>query len=224
MSALNNDLKKALNRSLRVAGALALAFALAVGGRTAWNVERIIHADPEGRPLTTGEIANARQIFGNKIDYGRVRIHHAPKTGALALTLGNDIYIEGAPGYIRDFSAPGAHSRQLLAHEMTHVWQNENQDLRMTLLQSLRTIPGRFLYFAFNNADGYKYGADMKFSDGSEEQQAKMVETYVTMQVNLASPRCDAAQGGDEQNRVCRNAKQTMTSLASRIHPSLPGI
>jgi type VI secretion system secreted protein VgrG len=82
------------------------------------------------RALTEGEIATAREAFGDGVDYDRIRIGKGPgrnpvawlarRNGNPAITLVNTIHLFGAD-LGRDFSA-GA-DRMLFLHEMTHVWQ-----------------------------------------------------------------------------------------------------
>jgi len=84
------------------------------------------------RSLTDGEIALARSVFGEAIDYARVRVcHHkwaffqprrvvmAPM-GALHFHPHGDLYVE-------DFSAAPQSLQGLFIHEMTHVWQAQTR-------------------------------------------------------------------------------------------------
>ena len=80
------------------------------------------------RPLTTGEIALARTMFGDAIDYGRVKIVRRkwwpfqPKGITMAPT-GNIHFHPDSPSWSEDFSAEGLGLQGLFIHEMTHVWQ-----------------------------------------------------------------------------------------------------
>lgn len=81
------------------------------------------------RPLTRGEEAMARTVFGDGIDYSKIKIHHGgwwvfagnqdPDT---AVTPNSKIYMPSAI-YRDDYSAEHAADRRLFMHELVHVWQ-----------------------------------------------------------------------------------------------------
>jgi hypothetical protein len=82
----------------------------------------------ENRPLTDGEIALAASIFGNSIDYGRVRLFKGkwwpfhPRNAAMAPM--GDIYFHPEGGvWSADFSNEPLGRQGFFIHEMTHVWQ-----------------------------------------------------------------------------------------------------
>lgn len=80
------------------------------------------------RPLTGGEIALARSVFGNAIDYQRVRIVRGrwwpfqPRNTAMAPD-GNIYFHPNGPLWSPDFASEPLHRQGLFIHEMTHVWQ-----------------------------------------------------------------------------------------------------
>ena len=82
----------------------------------------------DGRPLTSGEIRLARGMFGDAIDYSRVRLFkrkwwpfHPP--GAAMAPMG-DIYFH-PEGHVwsEDFSKESLRRQAFFIHELTHVWQ-----------------------------------------------------------------------------------------------------
>jgi hypothetical protein len=80
------------------------------------------------RSLTSGEIALARSVFGDAIDYSRVRLVHGkwwpfqlPRS-AMAPT-GNIYFHPDGGGWSEDFSKEPLHSQGFFVHELTHVWQ-----------------------------------------------------------------------------------------------------
>jgi len=85
---------------------------------------------PGDRPLTDGEIALARGVFGDAIDYGRVRIARRkwaffqPRDTVMAPTGAIHFHPEGAR-YRDDFAAASLSDQALFIHEMTHVWQHQ---------------------------------------------------------------------------------------------------
>ena len=80
------------------------------------------------RPLTQREIALARSVFGDTIDYARVNIVRGrwwpfqPKGIVMAPT-GNIHFHPADPRWSDDFAAETLSLQGLFIHEMTHVWQ-----------------------------------------------------------------------------------------------------
>lgn len=82
------------------------------------------------RRLTAGEIALARSMFGDAIDYARVRIVRGkwaffqPRDTVMAPT-GNIHFHPGGGHYRDDFAVASLADQALFIHEMTHVWQHQ---------------------------------------------------------------------------------------------------
>ena len=79
-----------------------------------------------GQPLPSTVLAKMEAAFST--DFSAVRIHEGPQAariGALAFTIGTDIYF--APGRYRPESISG---QQLLGHELTHVLQQRQGRVR----------------------------------------------------------------------------------------------
>ena len=80
------------------------------------------------RPLTEGEIAMARSIFADSIDYSRVRLVRRkwwpfqPK-GIVMAPCGHIHFHPDDESWREDFAAAEWNLQGLLIHEMTHVWQ-----------------------------------------------------------------------------------------------------
>jgi len=82
------------------------------------------------RALTVGEVAVASALFGDAIDYAKVRIHNRrylpfglqPKNCAMAPN--GRLYFHHSC-FLDDFSANGVHARHWFLHEMVHVWQHQ---------------------------------------------------------------------------------------------------
>jgi hypothetical protein len=85
---------------------------------------------PRDRPLTEGEIALARSMFGEAIDYARVRIARRkwaffqPRETVMAPTGAIHFHPQGAQ-YRDDFAAASLADQALFIHEMVHVWQHQ---------------------------------------------------------------------------------------------------
>ena len=82
------------------------------------------------RPLTPGEIALCRSVFGDAIDYGRARVSNRkwaffqPANTTMA-PLGTIHFHPRSGIYHEDFSAAPIGVRALFVHEMVHVWQHQ---------------------------------------------------------------------------------------------------
>ena len=80
------------------------------------------------RSLTAGEIALARSVFGEAIDYDRVRLKHRkwwpfqPRGTAMA-PMGHIHFHPAGGGWSEDFSLEPLRRQAFFIHEMTHVWQ-----------------------------------------------------------------------------------------------------
>ncbi len=84
------------------------------------------------RPLTSGEIALARSVFGDAIDYSKVRLVRRkwwpfqPRGIAMAPT-GNIHFHPHGHLWSGDFAAEPLDRQGLFIHEMTHVWQSQTR-------------------------------------------------------------------------------------------------
>lgn len=77
------------------------------------------HGGAPGQAIPDGLRSSMEGLFGTDFSDVRVRVAHAaPAIGALAFTVGSDIYF--APG---QYSPESPRGRQLLGHELTHVVQ-----------------------------------------------------------------------------------------------------
>lgn len=80
------------------------------------------------RPLTPGEIALARSIFKDAIDYSKVRLVKGkwwpfhPANSAMAPS-GSIYFHPHAGGWSEDFACEPLLRQAFFIHEMTHVWQ-----------------------------------------------------------------------------------------------------
>lgn len=82
----------------------------------------------EGRALTAGEVAMARSVFGDMVDYAPVRLVRRkwwpfqPK-GIVMAPCGHIHFHPEDPGWREDFAQAEWTLQGLFIHEMTHVWQ-----------------------------------------------------------------------------------------------------
>lgn len=82
----------------------------------------------QSRALTQGEVALARSIFADAIDYSKVRLVRGkwwlfqPRNAAMAPN-GNIYFHPYAGGWSEDFAHETLSRQGFFIHEMTHVWQ-----------------------------------------------------------------------------------------------------
>ena len=121
------------------------------------------------RPLTLGEIELARSVFGEAIEYDRVRLVRRkwwpfqPKGIVMAPT-GNIHFHPESPLWSEDFSTEGLSLQGLFIHEMAHVWQAQTRGRFYLLL--MRHPFCRYSYRLIEGRPFDRYGL---------EQQAEMV-------------------------------------------------
>lgn len=84
------------------------------------------------RSLTDGEIALARSVFGDAIDYRRVRLVRGKwwplqPRGIVMAPTGNIHFHPADQRWCEDFAAAPLDLQGLLVHELTHVWQAQTR-------------------------------------------------------------------------------------------------
>ena len=135
------------------------------------------------RSLTPGEIALARSVFGDAIDYARVRLvkrkwwPFQPRNAAMAPT-GNVHFHPHGDLWADDFAAEPLSLQGLLIHELTHVWQTQT---RGHFYLPLMRHP--FCRYAYTLADG------RAFDRYGLEQQAEIVRHLFLGQLGINLPQ-----------------------------------
>jgi hypothetical protein len=86
----------------------------------------------QSRSLTAGEVELARSVFGDAIDYDRVRIVRGKwwpfqPRGIVMAPTGNVHFHPGDPRWSEDYSKEPLEMQGLLIHELTHVWQTQTR-------------------------------------------------------------------------------------------------
>jgi len=84
------------------------------------------------RSLTEGEIALARSVFRDAIDYDRVRLVRGQwwpfqPRGIVMAPTGNIHFHPHDPNWSEDFSKAPLGQQGLFVHELTHVWQSQTR-------------------------------------------------------------------------------------------------
>jgi hypothetical protein len=83
----------------------------------------------KARALTAGEIGMASLLFGDAIDYSRVRIHNRRYLPLVqprncAMTPNGSIYFHPSC-FLPDYAASDPPGKHWFMHEMVHVWQHQ---------------------------------------------------------------------------------------------------
>jgi hypothetical protein len=121
------------------------------------------------RPLTQGEIALARPVFGTAIDYRRVRLVKGKwwpfqGPGLVMAPMGKIHFHPHGHTWSDDFAAEPLGAQGLFIHEMTHVWQA--QAMGRFYLPLMRHPFCRYAYALQDGKPFERYGL---------EQQAEIV-------------------------------------------------
>lgn len=131
------------------------------------------------RPLTAGEISMAAAIFGDQLDYKKIRVINR-KFGIFSFKNGgrtflNTVNISGT-AYCDDYSRQAPHLKAFFIHELTHIWQYQTRPL---WLASNAIEEGLRYNFNYKTA-AYTYKLDLrkKFTDYGYEQQASIIEDF----------------------------------------------
>lgn len=156
-----------------------------------WLIKKHQKYKPFVRALTDGETALAKTVFGDLVDYERVRIVDYPYVPWQA----DDVFIApngwifvGKKHHQDDFSAAGAMYKQVFIHEMTHVFQCQQGVcvlLKGAWLQSAYYLSG-FRY----NPYRYTFDENKNFWQYNIEQQGKICEDIWLGKIpNIVSPK-----------------------------------
>jgi hypothetical protein len=86
----------------------------------------------QSRSLTDGEVAIARSMFSDAVDYARVRIVRRKwwpfqPRGIVMAPTGNIHFHPKDPRWSEDLSKAPLELQGLLVHELTHVWQAQTR-------------------------------------------------------------------------------------------------
>src|SRR5574338_299319 len=138
----------------------------------------------EKRAMTSGEIALARSMFGDSIDYSKVRMVRGkwwplhPRNAAMAPM--GDIWFHPEGGaWSEDFSQETLDRQGFFIHELTHVWQAQAK--------------GRFylplMRHPFCRYD-YRLRPGQAFDRYGLEQQAEIVRHAFLASRGAQVPRC----------------------------------
>lgn len=134
------------------------------------------------RQLSIGEIKLAQNVFGNSIDYKKVRIHCGRfipifQHPHIAMTPFGTIHFPRAL-YQSDFSQSNLTQQHLFIHEMVHVWQHQ-LGLPVWRHGLLLALQGGYLHRACYCYKDKKY---KYFNQLNIEQQASFIADWFILQ------------------------------------------
>ena len=153
-----------LGRGLTRVAQLPADVVLMLAGRVLSAVQVLAGVEVPGRRLTDEEVARVRPIFGESLDYARVRVK-AGRLGLLgmsgrAFAHGDTVFVP-----IREHVDFG-----LLVHELTHVWQHQHGGTAYLSAALAAQWVG----------DGYDWrkavGQELRWAQLNPEQQAQLIE------------------------------------------------
>jgi len=168
------------------------------------------------RHLTAGEIALAREIYKDSIRYQDVKIHRGkyffkqpPGSG---ITPNGEIYVADDPQrgnflYKDDYSTQSLALKAFFIHEMAHVWQYQNNILRVktsAILGQLRHL-GKY-----NKMYKYTLEEGKNLLDYGIEKQAEIIEDYYIVVKENIPELCV----GHIQNQCSREEKKELLGKA----------
>ena len=139
---------------------------LMMGGRAISAVQTLVGLEPPGRDLTGAEIAELRKVYGDSIDYSKVRVKEG-SSGLFSLT--GRPFTHGDTIYVPKDSLPLA--TDVLVHEMGHVWQHQHGG---TDYMS-EALWAQFVGDGYDFEKGISQGKS--WSELNPEQQAELLQT-----------------------------------------------
>ena len=150
------------------------------------------------RPLTSNEIAMARQVFGDAVDYSQVKVHNHGywmffgfQNSQTAVTPNGEMYMPKEI-YEDDYSVTPI-NRALFMHEMTHVWQ----------YQLGYTVKLHGLTVTSQGEDAYKYNINPndRLCNFNMEQQGNIISDYYMIVIRGDEFNAMGSRGTVEQLR-----------------------
>lgn len=143
---------------------------------------KTVTVEGTARPLTSGEIAMARLVFKDSIDYSKVKVHkeeYLPfglQDDHTAMTPNGEMYFNPEQGFKEDFSVEGPRFKIWFIHEMSHVWQYQ-LGYWVKLHGAALAVGGGYLgggAYDYNSPDN----KNKTFPDFNMEQQGDIIAHY----------------------------------------------
>lgn len=172
--------------------------------RVGYSIAKVT-IEGEARRLTTREIAMARSVFGNAIDYSAVKIHNEEylwfglQDERTAITPDGEIYFSPSR-FKEDFSIEPIVDRWWLIHEMVHVWQFQ---LGYPVKKEGLLIRPKSGFGLAYDPYGYSLtrldGSNPRLSEFNMEQQGDLIADYFLVESRLVTHAHKAAMSHSGQ-------------------------
>lgn len=139
-------------------------------------------ATNEKIPVPQNHIDDARSVFGNTIDYSKVRVSFGKvsclQSSTTITTIGNTIYCPDSMERPLDY---------MMIHEMTHIWQQQN-NIKGTGAGGVIKLWMKHKSYE----DAYAYTADSTkaLTDYNLEQQGEIISDYYHLREELKADSC----------------------------------
>ena len=154
---------------------------------------------PTKRPLYNWEVKEAQTVFGDQIDYQKIRIHECSKLPSRlqrigtffnknidnqsppAVCIGNNIFFPIAlPKFPPSSDQDNLHKMSWMIHELTHVWQFQHIGWKYLYKAMLLQVHLGSKAYQFGGEAGLmKMTAEKKhISDFNLEQQGDIARSY----------------------------------------------
>ena len=152
-----------------------------------------------GRPLSREEVALARSVFGNSLDYSRVRFIPSETRGVDWRVVGNTIREP------QGFTITNSYMAHTFIHELTHVWQYQHFGSSYISLSLFANLGGIIAHGRRGAAYDYRIIPGQSFFEYTVEQQASIVQHYFIAVRRISDPtsspdlRANATRRRDER-------------------------
>lgn len=188
---------------------------ITVGGRVIGALQTLVGLEPVGRELTPAEISELQKVYGDTVDFSNVRIKEGNiglfGLGGAPFTHGDTIYIPN--GYLPDPSDPNYAQarRELLVHEMGHVWQHQNGGTDYMSESLLNQLLGNIQTGSRNGAYDFERGIKegKSWAELNPEQQAHLIEDAYAQGL-FDDPNARFVYNGNDYTDYARTAMNEM--------------
>lgn len=164
-----------------------------------------------GRYLTGPEIALARSVFGDSLDYYRIQFIPSEGRGVDWRVVGNTIREP------KGFTIKDAFMAKTFIHELTHVWQYQHFGTSYISHSLYSNAVAYLKYRDRNKAYAYTVEPNKSFFAYKVEQQASIVEDYFIAQRDIANPKTTPERKAEAQTTV-----NQLKGLIAQMRTALP--
>ena len=195
---------------------LAPTFIVLMGIRYAFRLRHERDLTMSERILTSNEIALAKKVFKNSINYKEVKIHDNKyivfQPNNSGMTPNGEIYVSGV--YKKDYSSQSASMQAFFIHEMVHVWQYQLKILSPVTAAITESIKH---FFDYSKAYEYTLDGTKDLLDYNIEQQASIVEDY--FRISIAGISLNPGRLQNDEGSIKNKAKYMLVLAKFLANP-----